>query len=195
MESNLKKEFTKRDVQRMRNIITGDTGAATQLQSGWEKEKRTYGEGDVWEESGKRWTIKNGIKQTVTKLDELKKLVVMPISCPNCDQLMKVTDLNKKMWAIHKMCFDCVVVMETKIKAQGGWEEYSANAMNSNKNAELEDLEKVMDEWLVEKDTYVSEEGEVETWKGGDKTAIYKQVKERIAELKKIDIYKQNNTE
>ena len=195
MESNLKKEFTKRDVQRMRNIITGDTGAATQLQSGWEKEKKTYGEGDVWEENGKQWTIKNGIKQTITKLDEIKKLVSMPMSCPNCNQLMKVTDLNKKMWAIHKTCFDCVVVMETKIKAQGGWEEYSANAMNSNKNAELVDLEKIMDEWLVEKDTYVSEEGDVETWKGGDKTAIYKQVKERIAELKKIDIYKQNNTE
>ena len=71
MENNLKKEFAPRDVQRMRNIITGDTGARTQIQTGYEKKDEVHKEGDVWIEDGKKWTIKNGIKQTVTKLDEL----------------------------------------------------------------------------------------------------------------------------
>ncbi len=31
-ESTLKKEFSKKDVQRMRNIITGKTGDRTQIQ-------------------------------------------------------------------------------------------------------------------------------------------------------------------
>ena len=30
-------------------------------------------EGDVWEESGKTWTIKNGIKRTVTRMDKARK--------------------------------------------------------------------------------------------------------------------------
>lgn len=195
MDSNLKKEFAQRDVQRMRNIITGNTGDRTQIQTGWELNKGDHKEGDVWEENGKKWTIKNGIKQTVTKLDEIKKLVIQPLTCPNCGQLMKVHEIEKKMWAIHKKCFDCVLKAETKLKAEGKWDEYQAEMMNQNKNAELDDLEKALDEWIVDKDTFVSESGEVETWGGGDKKAIYQQVKERIAELKKQDIYKQDNSE
>jgi len=195
MDSNLKKEFAQRDVQRMRNLITGNTGDRTQIQTGWELNKDDHKEGDVWEENGKKWTIKSGIKQTVTKLDEIKKLVILPLSCPSCGQLMKVHEIEKKMWAIHKKCFDCVLKVETKLKAEGKWEEYQADMMNENKNAELDDLEKALDEWIVDKDTFVSESGEVETWGGGDKKAIYQQVKERIAELKKQDIYKQDNSE
>ena len=195
MSGELKKEFVPRDVQRMRNILTGQTGDRTQIQTGWDKNTQTYTEGDVWEDNGKKWTIKNGIKQTVTKLDEIKKLVVLPLSCPNCGKLMKVDDYNKKMWGIHQKCFDCVIKMESEIKRQGKWDEYCANIMNLNKNAELDDLERALEQWVTEKDSFVSEAGEVEKWSGGDKKDIYKQVKEEIAELKKRDIYKGENTE
>ena len=190
MENNLKKEFAPRDVQRMRNIITGNTGDKTQLQAGWEKHKQVHKEGDVWQENGKSWTIKSGIKQTITKLDEIKKLVLMPIACPNCGGVMRLNDYNKKMWAIHQKCFDCVIKMESEIKRQGKWDEYTGNILNSNKNAELDDLAMMLDEWIEDKDTFVSESGELEKWAGGDKQSIYKQVKERIAELKELDIYK-----
>jgi len=195
MSGELKKEFTKRDVTRMRNILTGQTGDKTQIQTGWEKNQEKHKEGDVWEENGKKWTIQKGIKQTVTKLDDIKKLVVLPLICPNCGGLMKVNEYNKKMWAIHQKCFDCVIKMESEIKRQGKWDEYCSNVMNSSKNAELHDLEQALDQWVNESDTFVSEMGEVEKWGGGDKTAIYKQVKEEITKLKKTDIYKGENTE
>ena len=193
MSGELKKEFVPRDVQRMRNILTGQTGDRTQIQTGWDKNTQTYTEGDVWEDSGRKWTIKNGIKQTVTKLDEIKKLVVLPLSCPNCGKLIKVDEYNKKMWAIHQKCFDCVIKMESEIKRQGKWDEYCANIMNLNKNAELDDLEQALEQWVTEKDSFVSEAGEVEKWGGGDKKDIYKQVKEEIAKLKQRDIYNGEN--
>jgi hypothetical protein len=193
MENNLKKEFSKRDVARMRNIITGKTGDRTQVQTGWELGKGDHKEGDVWEVDGKKWTIKNGIKQTVTKLDRIKSLVLMPLACPNCGGVIKLTDIEKKMWSIHKTCFSCVIKKESEIKRLGKWEEYESEIMNANKNAALVDLESALDSWLVQDDTFVTEQGDVESWNGGDKTGIYKQVKERIAELKKLDIYKQNN--
>lgn len=195
MDNVLKKEFKPRDVQRLRNLITGKTGDATQLQAGWEKQSDRHQEGDIWEEGGKKWTIKNGLKQTVTKLDAIKKLVVMPITCPHCSQVMKLDEYNKKMWAIHQMCFDCVIKMEEKIKREGKWSEYESGIMNTNKNAMLDDLEMALESWVEEKDTFVSESGEVEKWGGGDKNAVYKQVKEEIAKLKKQDIYKGENTE
>ena len=195
MENTLKKEFNPRDVQRMRNLITGNTGDKTQIQTGYEKHNQVHKEGDVWEENGKKWTIKKGIKQTITKLDEIKKLTLMPLSCPNCGNLMKVDEYNKKMWGIHRMCFDCVIKMESEVKRLGKWDEYCANIMNRNKNAELDDLEKALEDWVEESETFVSEQGEVEKWGGGDKKSIYKQVKEEIAELKKRDIYKGQNPE
>lgn len=193
-ESNLKKEFTKRDVTRMRNILTDKAGDRTQIQAGFEKDKGFHKEGDVWEEDGKTWTIEGGIKQSVTKLDEIKKLVMLPLICPNCGGVMKVDDYNKKMWSIHQKCFDCVIKMESEIKRLGKWDEYCANIMNRNKNAELDHLEAALEGWVTENDTFVSEMGEVEKWGGGDKAAVYKQVKQQIAELKKRDIYKGENT-
>jgi len=193
-ESNLKKEFTKRDVTRMRNILTDKAGERTQVQAGFEKDKGVHKEGDIWEEDGKTWTIEGGIKQSVTKLDEIKKLVMLPLICPNCGGVMKVDDYNKKMWSIHQKCFDCVIKMESEIKRLGKWDEYCANIMNRNKNAELDHLEAALEGWVTENDTFVSEMGEVEKWGGGDKAAVYKQVKEQIAELKKRDIYKGENT-
>lgn len=193
MENNLKKEFNPRDVQRMRNIITGKTGDRTQIQTGYEKNNQVHNEGDIWVENGKRWTIKNGIKQSVTKLDEIKKLVLMPLCCPDCGQVMQLNEYNKKMWSIHQKCFDCVIKMESEIKRLGKWDEYSANIMNRSKNAELDYLEQALEDWVEENDSFVSEAGEIERWGGGDKKAIYKQVKEEIAELKKRDIYNGKN--
>lgn len=184
-ESNLKKEFTQRDVQRMRNLLTGNVGDRTGVSSGYEKIRKEYTEGDVWEENGKQWTIKDGIKQTVTKFDKIKRLIVLPLKCPSCNKPMSLTELNKKMYSIHNMCFNCVIEMETKLKIEGKYEEYQKNILQTNKINMLDDLEAVLDEWINQKDTFVSEDGVVESWsdsKGNEQ--FYKQAKENIKKLK-----------
>lgn len=193
-DSVLKKEFKASDVQRMRNLITGKQGDKTKIQTGYDKQSTVHKEGDVWEEGGKEWTIKNGIKQTVTKLDTAKQLARLPLTCPSCNQPIKSTLLNKKMWTIHQKCFDCVIEMEAEIKRSGNWESYEKGLLNANKNQALNDLETALDEWVDTKDTYVTEQGDVESWEGGNKQQIYKEVKEKIAELKKLDIYNGQNT-
>ena len=66
-DSVLKKEFKQSDVQRVRNIVNKDFTAKTKSQTGYQKKFTRHTEGDVWEENGKSWTIKNGIKQNITK--------------------------------------------------------------------------------------------------------------------------------
>jgi hypothetical protein len=188
-ESTLKKEFKKSDVQRMRNIITGKTGDKTQVLGGWESKVEEHKEGDTWEEDGKKWTIKNGIKQSITKLDKFKHLVSLPLTCPSCKKPMKANELNKKMYSVHKMCLNCVVDMESKLKLQGKYKEYEKNILNMNKNASLEEFEQALDSWLEEKDTFVTEQGDIESWQGGDKNQMHKQLKEKIQEFRKTDIY------
>jgi hypothetical protein len=188
-DSTLKKEFKKSDVQRMRNIITGKTGDRTQVLGGWESKIEERKEGDTWEEDGKKWTIKNGIKQSITKLDKFKHLVSLPLTCPSCKKPMKADELNKRMYSIHKVCLNCVVDMESKLKLEGKYEQYEKNILNMNKNASLEEFEQALDSWLEEKDTFVTEQGDIESWQGGDKTKIYKELKEKIQEFRKTDIY------
>jgi hypothetical protein len=188
-ETNLKKEFSKRDVSRLRNIISGNSGERTQIQSGYDKEQQYYKEGDIWEERGKTWTIKNGIKQTITKLDEIKKIISFPLCCPNCKNPMKPHEVNKKMYSIHKMCLDCVIEMESRIKQLGKWEAYEKGLLNQNKNASLEDVEKAIDYWFnMEDESFVSENGEVESWKGGNKSQVYNQIKQNLEKIKALEI-------
>lgn len=183
-ETLLKKPFKESDIQRMRNILSGNFGDKTKTQSGWEKVKQHHGEGDTWEENGKTWTIKNGIKQNVTRLDALKQLVLFPISCPKCKKSMKNHELNKKMYSIHGTCIDCVVEKEQQIKLQGKWEEYEQSIMKGNQREFLKDLEQALDSWYNEKDNYVSEQGDTETWLGGDKKDAYERLKEQLSEIK-----------
>jgi len=189
-ESNLKKEFSKRDIQRMRNIITGNTSAATGTQVGYSKQSQDYQEGDVWEESGKQWTIKNGIKQTITKFDKLKKMVIMPIVCPNCNQPMKIDNINKKMWAIHHKCFDCVIKIEAEIKRTGKWDEYEKQMLNNNKNAMVDDFELSIEEFYkMQVESYVTEQGDIESWNGGKiNEEEIKNVKEYIKKLREHEL-------
>jgi len=185
----LKKEFQERDVNRMRNLITGDVTAKTGIQTGYEKQQQDYKEGDIWEERGKRWTIKNGIKQTVTKFDSIKKLAQLPLSCPECNKPMHTTSLNKKMYAIHQKCFECVVLMETRLKAEGKYEEYEKQLLNGNKNSLLDDLSQAIDDWMNQSDSFISENGEVESWsKGQNMDDVYKDAKDLIEKGKETEI-------
>ena len=124
----LKKEFKRKDVQRARNLIMGNSGASTGTQIGYKKETKDYKEGDVWKEGKKTWTIKNGIKQTVSKLDTIKKEVFVPLSCPCCGKIMK-NRLDKYNYKIHKKCHDCVIEFEHKLRIQSEekYQEYLKN--------------------------------------------------------------------
>ena len=175
----LKKEFKRKDVNRARNLLTGNSGASTGTQIGYNKEKKEYKEGDVWTEGRKTWTIKNGIKQTISKLDTIKKEVFMPLCCPNCGKVMKKR-LDKPNYKIHKKCFDCVVEFEHKLKIRGEYDSYIKKLEAKNSLDIVDEMESyLLDAINTSNSSFVSEDGVVERWVGGvDKVDLTKQVKE-----------------
>ena len=189
-ESRLQKDFKSRDVQRMRNLISKKFDDKTVTQAGYTKQSVEHKEGDIWEETGKTWTIKNGLKQTMTRLDSIKKSILLPIVCPNCSKAMKNDTLNKKMWPIHKMCFDCVISIESELKRTGKFEEYQHNMVMKGVKTYITEMEGLLLDIMLEssKDTFVTEAGDVEEWRGGvtDKTKIVKDLQEYIVKLKGI---------
>ena len=191
----LNKEFKRKDVERMRNLIKGKSGESSELQVGYTKSQEQHKEGDIWEEKGKKWTIKDGIKQTYTKLDEVKKAAILPLFCPCCSNLMKKRN-DVKMYNIHKMCFDCVIKMEHKLKIEGKYEQYERDMLANNAEDYIKDLELYLLEALnSSNDQFVSERGEIERWKGGmDKEKVTKELKEFFDDHKKsIKEFRQND--
>lgn len=183
-ESLLKKEFKKSDVQRVRNLVNKDFTAATKTQAGYGKKKEFYAEGDIWEESGKTWTIKNGLKQNITKLDAAKKALRMPLTCPKCGKPMK-HHLDKKMYKIHGFCFDpCTVEYEASLRRAGLYKQYEKRMMQGNIQGHIEDIESWILESLNDDNSYVTEEGDVEDWGG-----MSKDYRERI--IKELKEYKE----
>jgi hypothetical protein len=168
-DSLLKKEFKHSDVQRVRNLVNKDFTGKTKFQTGYKKAYEYHTEGDIWEENGKQWTIKNGIKQNITKLDNFKKQAHIPLTCPKCGGPMK-HHLAKKMYRIHGFCFDpCTVEMEAGLRKAGLYQQYEKRMMSGNMRAFADDIEAWVTETISTSDNFVTEDGTIENWAGMSK--------------------------
>jgi hypothetical protein len=188
MQDNvLKKEFSPKDVQRVRNLVQGKYGDKVTDGVGYSKKEEFHKEGDIWEMDGRKWTIKDGIKQNITKLDEAKKANLFPIFCPKCKFQMKNT-YDKDYYNIHKMCFNCVVDFEHDLQKAGLFEVYQKNIKNSEIDGFISSFKLYVEEELTESNTsYITEAGDVEKWSGGiSKEKVLETLDQTIEHLEKL---------
>jgi hypothetical protein len=177
----LKKDFQERDVQRLRNLVQGKYGEKTRTSVGFSKPDEFYTEGDTWESDGRTWTIKNGVKQNITKLDIAKKAHIMPLFCPKCGKLMKRTD--KPYYNVHKYCLDCHARFEDKLKQEGKYEEHYNKINNEIIDKRIEEFKCYVADRLNESnDSFVSEDGDVEKWVGKVDTSKAEEYTSQITE-------------
>ena len=74
---------------------------------------------------------------------------------------------DKPFYNIHKMCFNCVIDMEIKLKKEGKWEEYENNIHNNEIENKIIEYKLWIEEKLSESNnSFVSEDGDVEKWRG-----------------------------
>jgi len=185
-ETVLKKQFQQKDVQRLRNVISGNSGNRTTEGIGYTKQQEIRNEGDIWAENGREWTIKEGIKQNVTKLDKAKE-AVMPLFCPSCNKVMKKHQ-DPAIYKMFRRCHDCQAEFEMRLRFKGLWDEYQKMI----DNAALENIQEHMKDWLnsalnESNQGFVSEDGEVQNWKGGiNKELAYKNLEETIKYLESL---------
>ena len=186
-ENVLKKEFKKQDVERIRNLVKGKYGEKTRSSVGFSKKESFHQEGDIWEADGRAWTIKNGIKQNITKLDKAKKAHVMPLLCPKCNRVMKKR-VDKQYYTIHKTCFDCVVDFEHELKKKGEWEAYQTKIHNNEIDNKIKEYKLWIEEKLNESNNgFVTEAGDVEKWVGKiDRNKVAENVDEVVTYLESL---------
>jgi hypothetical protein len=186
-ESVLNKQFKEKDVQRLRNLITGKHGDRTLSGIGYTKQEEFHSEGDIWEsQDGRLWTIKDGVKQNITKLDEAKKAVTIPLFCPSCNLLMK-KHLDKRFFIQFKRCLDCQVNFETELKLEGLWEQYNDVFIGDNVDNLIKEFEIWFEEELnASNESYITEAGDIETWVGSAKQKMLENKEETIKFLKSL---------
>ena len=178
----LKKEFREKDVQRLRNLVTKKHGDRTSISVGYNKDQVVRSEGDVWEEDGRLWTITNGIKANITKLDGAKKGATMPLFCPSCSKLMK-HKFDKRFYIQYHKCYDCILQLEGKLRRNGAWDEYQKTIHNADIDGVKKDFTTFVESLLTESNQgFITEAGDVEQWKSGgmDKELLKKQLDETI---------------
>ena len=162
----LKKDFNKKDVERLRNLVKGKAGERTTQGIGYTKKEEFHKEGDIWEADGRKWTIKDGIKQNITKLDKFKTSTV-PLFCPTCKGIMN-KQLDPHYFKSFGACLDCTKIKETKLKISGKLENHSKEIHNKEIDKTIEEYTQFMSMKMSEgNDGFVTEAGEVEKWKGG----------------------------
>jgi hypothetical protein len=163
----LKKQFQKRDVERLRNLIKGKQGNRTTLGIGYGGEtQEDHKEGDIWEHNGKTWTIKDGIKENITKLDKFKKASV-PLFCPDCKQIMDA-QLDPFYFKSYGHCIGCRATFETKLKLEGKWEAYCNEIYNKEIDHQIEEYKEYIKDLISDNATsYISEAGDIQKWVGG----------------------------
>jgi len=185
-ESVLKKEFKEKDIQRVRNLVQGKHGEKTSTSIGYTKPEEFHEEGDVWDEDGRQWTIKKGIKQNITKLDKAKSQIHLPLFCPECSKVMK-HKYDKSFYLQYNRCYNCHVDFESTIKAKGLWDEYEKNILNSDIDSLVKDFSTWIDEQIETKmESYITEAGDVESWNGSNKQQLLNNKEKTIEYLQSL---------
>jgi uncharacterized C2H2 Zn-finger protein len=191
-ESMLNKEFTEREVQRMRNLITKKHGDKTQVSAGYES-RVARKEGDIWEANGKTWTISGGIKKSIPKLSKFKKEAIMPLTCPKCNEVLsRNSDYVKQIYKLMGHCPKCQAKYESDLKIAGTFDNYAKEMHIKNHLHLVDDAEKGFEDFIQNGfEKYMSELGETEDWIGNSISPDQiKEVKEYFkSQREKINTY------
>ena len=171
------------NIRRIRNILAENNTGKTRISSGYKKEFIERKEGDIWEEKGKTWTIKNGVERTVNKLSKLREIATIPLAC-KCGHPLK-HHLDKNAWNMTGECYTCLLKKETKHRLNGTFEDYIKEKRKANTKSWMGDAEIEFKEELeaLNKKQYITEFGDIEDWNGNIN-------KEKIKERQKQELEK-----
>lgn len=118
--------------ERMGGVLKKDQALKVSM---YVPEKVERKEGDTWTDAnGKLWERKNGINQSISKLQDAKT----PWWCPKCKKIMN-TRLDTKFYNKKGKCYDCVIVEETEMRANGTWQTYQRKLLYANVIAKVKD--------------------------------------------------------
>lgn len=126
--------------------------------------------GDRWTDAnGVTWEQKNGYRvknvDRSERIQSIRDYLDKKQICPNCNEKM-TKRLDNKYYNIHKMCMDCSIDLEHKMRIDGTWKDYERKRILENIKAWLTDAEteKEILKREISNDSYVNGDGTLEKW-------------------------------
>lgn len=89
-------------------------------------------DGETWVENGKTYIQKQGYKEQLGRLQEIR----MPWWCPKCTKPMNHR-FDRKFYYLRGWCFDCNVEWEGQLRIEGKWEAFEARMIRENEKSFL----------------------------------------------------------
>ena len=134
-------------------------------------------------------------KETMFK--EVRELYIPPNFCPVCNKNMK--KLDNKAWSKRGICFDCVVRVESHLRAVGKYKEYEEQLTLRNYKAYLIDVRGEANDFvtnLKDEIKVVNHDGTFDTLSGDQQkvrdfmNSEIKDLDKKLEEVKDIDMEK-----
>ena len=147
---------------------------------------------DPKEKKDREKQIKEERERSNERIDALKE-AKMPCFCPECNKVMKQR-LDDKMYRLYNHCFDCQIRFETKLRAEGKFEEWEEKKVLNNQLSYIKDQIQSVEDWVDESEnspTIFNQVGvdkieiEEEKW-SNNREAIDKMSEEALEGLNKI---------
>jgi hypothetical protein len=91
-------------------------------------------EGERWTENDKRYEMRDGIKQSISLMQEVR----MPWWCPKCSKPMNHR-FDRKFYYLRGWCFNCNVDIEGQMRFDGTYEAYEKRLLRENEKSYLRD--------------------------------------------------------
>lgn len=140
---------------------------------------------EVFEEDGKRYVMNGNNKVNVKFIEE--DSVTMPMFCPKCKHIMK-SHLDKKMWNIHSVCFNCAIKIEDNLRKTNEWNKYQQQKVLLNKisfiNEMKSELTSILENGIDSVIHFVNADGSTDKWTNTDKDKIEQYI---ISELEEVN--------
>ena len=131
-------------------------------------------EGERWEEEGKAYELKNGVKQSIPRMMNVR----MPWWCPKCSQPMN-HKYDRKFYYLRDMCYNCNIEFEGQMRINGTYEAFEKRIMRENEKAFIRDkLQEYRD--YIEGFTVPTQVYEDGRWERLAPKAIFEQLFEEI---------------
>ena len=89
-------------------------------------------------------------KKRIDEKFEATKESIMPLSCPECDKIMKKR-LDNKMWYLYGHCFDCQIKIENKMRIDGTYDDSAEQKVIANKLAWIKEQKQAIEEFKKQK--------------------------------------------
>lgn len=155
------------------------------LTFGWRPEQVERKEGDEWVDiDGRKWTKKNGLIQSVTKLDGFKT----PWWCPKCGTPLNGHHMRAYKKAGH--CHECMLKEEMELKISGKWHDVVREKGRQNHISWVKDRIQELQDYHdnVSQPEFIHADQEkilmIEKW-NVDLDTVRKDLAEEISKLKK----------